>query len=553
MPLILIWALVGLFVAGGAGLYVAHEAGWLDREPQVAAAPPAPAPLIAQPQNAAPPQAAPAPSFDLVRVEPTGDAVMAGRAAPMATVEVLSNGAVISTTKADAGGDWAIVLQKPLAPGAHDLSLMAISADGVLRQPSTERATVVIPEGGKGEVIALISQPNQPSRVVQSPAVEPAAAPVAVAKVEPPAPAAPPPAAPAPAPSAEVVLPPLASDNTTLASVAPTVDAPAPPPAPTPPVVAAPVVAAPAPAVAIELPALASTGTDLATTAPTLETPAPQAPVITLPPLASEGTNLAAAPVVDPPAPPPAPAAPEPTGTVLVEAVELEGTRLYIAGAAASGAAIRAYVDDVELAETKANDGGRFLVEGDKTFTPGTYRIRIDRLRADGTVVARAEVPFEVIPVPPVAAAPAPVPAPVPVAAAPAPAVAPTPVAEAPAAPVAAPAPAVAAPAAPAPAAEAPAPVVAAAPAPAAEAPAAPAPAAAPAVIGVAPTIVAGADGRRVVIVKTGDNLWNIARAAYGEGFRYTTIYRANRKQIRDPDWIYPGQVFRVPDRAPRG
>lgn len=540
MPLILIWALVGLFVAGGAGLYVAHEAGWLDREPQVAVAPPAPAPLIAQPQNAAPPQAAPAPSFDLVRVEPTGDAVMAGRAAPMATVEVLSNGAVISTTKADAGGDWAIVLQRPLAPGAHDISLMAISADGVLRQPSTERATVVIPEGGKGEVIALISQPNQPSRVVQSPAVEPAAAPVAVAKVEPPAPAAPPAT---PAPSAEVVLPPLASDNTTLASVAPTVDTPAPPPAP--------VVAAPGPAVAIELPALASTGTDLATTAPTLDPPTPQAPEIALPPLASDGTNLAAAPVVDPPAPPPAPAAPEPTATVLVEAVELEGTRLYIAGAAASGAAIRAYVDDVELAETKANDGGRFLVEGDKTFTPGTYRIRIDRLRADGTVAARAEVPFEVIPVPPVAAAPAPAPAPAPVAEAPA--VAAAPVAEAPAVP----APVVAAPAAPAPAAEAPAPVVAAAPAPAPEAPATPSPVAAapaaPAVIGVAPTIVAGADGRRVVIVKQGDNLWNIARAAYGEGFRYTTIYRANRKQIRDPDWIYPGQVFRVPDRAPRG
>jgi nucleoid-associated protein YgaU len=187
------------------------------------------------------------------------------------------------------------------------------------------------------------------------------------------------------------------------------------------------------------------------------------------------------------------------------------------------------------------------LVEGDKTFTPGTYRIRIDRLRADGTVAARAEVPFEVIPVPPVVAAPAPAPV------AAAPAVAAAPVAEAPAVP----APVVAAPAAPAPAAEAPAPVVAAAPAPTPEAPATAAPVAAapatPAVIGVAPTIVAGADGRRVVIVKQGDNLWNIARAAYGEGFRYTTIYRANRKQIRDPDWIYPGQVFRVPDRAPRG
>jgi nucleoid-associated protein YgaU len=52
--------------------------------------------------------------------------------------------------------------------------------------------------------------------------------------------------------------------------------------------------------------------------------------------------------------------------------------------------------------------------------------------------------------------------------------------------------------------------------------------------------------GDAVTIVR-GDNLWNIARGALGSGERYTTIYEANRNQIRDPNLIYPGQVFVIP------
>lgn len=48
-------------------------------------------------------------------------------------------------------------------------------------------------------------------------------------------------------------------------------------------------------------------------------------------------------------------------------------------------------------------------------------------------------------------------------------------------------------------------------------------------------------------IIRRGDNLWTIARRVYGAGIRYTTIYEANTQQIRDPDWIYPGQVFELP------
>ena len=50
------------------------------------------------------------------------------------------------------------------------------------------------------------------------------------------------------------------------------------------------------------------------------------------------------------------------------------------------------------------------------------------------------------------------------------------------------------------------------------------------------------------VIVQPGNSLWRIARRAYGEGSQYTIIYAANAAQIRDPDLIYPGQIFDVPE-----
>lgn len=49
------------------------------------------------------------------------------------------------------------------------------------------------------------------------------------------------------------------------------------------------------------------------------------------------------------------------------------------------------------------------------------------------------------------------------------------------------------------------------------------------------------------VVVRPGNSLWRIARRTYGHGIRYTIIYEANRSQIRDPNLIYPGQVFTLP------
>ncbi len=55
------------------------------------------------------------------------------------------------------------------------------------------------------------------------------------------------------------------------------------------------------------------------------------------------------------------------------------------------------------------------------------------------------------------------------------------------------------------------------------------------------------------VTVQPGNSLWRIARRVYGQGIRYTIIYQANAEQIRDPDLIYPGQIFVLPDEQEEG
>ena len=50
-----------------------------------------------------------------------------------------------------------------------------------------------------------------------------------------------------------------------------------------------------------------------------------------------------------------------------------------------------------------------------------------------------------------------------------------------------------------------------------------------------------------LVVVESGNSLWRIARRTYGRGFRYTVIYAANKDQIKDPNLIWPGQVFSLP------
>ena len=63
------------------------------------------------------------------------------------------------------------------------------------------------------------------------------------------------------------------------------------------------------------------------------------------------------------------------------------------------------------------------------------------------------------------------------------------------------------------------------------------------------PSAVAVPKGATVVVSR-GDSLWRISHAVYGTGLRYAVIFGANHHQIRNPNRIYPGQVFVLPEKA---
>jgi nucleoid-associated protein YgaU len=574
-----------------------------------AAAPAAPeAPATPAPEAAGAPPVVP-PSFDVVRVEGDGSIVIAGKAAANAKVDLLVGSNVIGSATAGADGDFAVVLDDPLKPGDYQIVLRATGPDNVVAM-SVETAVVAVPETPEGQVLALVEEPGKPSEMITLPAPQPPAA------------AAKPP---------EAVAPPAA------------------------------------------------------------EAPAAEAPVVAEP---KPPEQQAALP--QPAEPAPAPATPPPAGpSVRVEAVEIDGRKIFVAGAADPGRTVRGYANEILLGDAKASPDGRYLIEAERDLPVGDYIIRVDALEPDGVkVAARAAVPFErepgetiaaVAPVAPEpvapaapatqppaveapavtapatsakgtdtgggapaaetpAAAEAPATAQAPAAAeAPAaqpPAEAPAAVAETPAAQPATDAPAAAGasgaaprstqlpaaetatpPAAEQPAATAEAPVTPApnqpaasaagtpaagqpaSPAATAEAPAAsepatqpppavaetpaaepqspvtsdapaasePAPPAepetdiaaapepeselpAPPAAGVAEVLapkLQSAGG--AVIIRRGDSLWRISRRVYGRGVRYSTIYLANQTQIEDPDRIWPGQVFKVPEKSDDG
>ncbi|GAA2863088.1 nucleoid-associated protein YgaU [Aminobacter niigataensis] len=267
-----------------------------------------------------------------------------------------------------------------------------------------------------------------------------------------------------------------------------------------------------------------------------VEEPGKPAELITVPkpaeapaklPTAEQSANAPATTPEAQTAPQPAPAKSATAAAeakVVVEAVEIEGKKIFIAGAADAGRKVRAYANEILIGETQTSPDGRFLIEAERELPVGDYIIRVDALEPDGVkVVARAAVPFQREPGESIAAVAPQEPVQQPAAAqqpeaksdASTPSTAETPAA--PAASEAKPADVAAAPAAP----EATAPKLEA---------------------------VNGA-----VIIRRGDSLWRISRRVYGHGVRYSNIYLANQDQIRDPDRIWPGQVFRVPEKSKEG
>ncbi len=227
----------------------------------------------------------------------------------------------------------------------------------------------------------------------------------------------------------------------------------------------------------------------------TLATGAGQAPAetsnaiaVAVPEPTPRAVAAAPAPSKDAATPAQASADPAPSAKIAVKSVEASaGGRMVAKGGASPNATVRLYLSGAFVGDAKTSADGRWSLTIEHGMTPGAYAVRADEINP-----ADASV---------VARAEAPF--------------------EFPAAPQA----------------RAPASVVASA-----DDQAAP-PAGSPADVVV--------ESVQTHHVERGHTLWGISQKYYGDGTRYALIFAANANQIRDPHWIYPGQMFVVPKPRP--
>jgi nucleoid-associated protein YgaU len=110
------------------------------------------------------------PSFDVVRINPQGETVIAGRALPKAEVTLLDGGNEIGKVTADNRGEWVFVPGQPLPPGSRELSLKAVNPDGSVTQTDSPVVLVVPPrQNGKGQSLAIKVRPDGSIDVMQGP------------------------------------------------------------------------------------------------------------------------------------------------------------------------------------------------------------------------------------------------------------------------------------------------------------------------------------------------------------------------------------------------
>jgi nucleoid-associated protein YgaU len=187
-------------------------------------------------------------------------------------------------------------------------------------------------------------------------------------------------------------------------------------------------------------------------------------------------------------------------GAVVVEVVEIEPNgKLHVSGRTSPGAAVRFYLNDSFVTSATAGVDGRFAITINEGVAAGNYRVRLDEVEpSSGAVRARAEVPFNV-----------------------------------------------------------PDKVVAASVSAQTSKPKQPDSDVAqqPHLAATTDVTLPGGGSPSTVVVpkietttvSRGDSLWRISRLAYGAGARYAVIYGANEDQIRNPNLIYPGQIFVLP------
>jgi len=483
---------------GGLGYLLAEKNGLIDQEPPAKVALLQPEvetptqPKIVEPQPEAEPKVEvveeqEAPTFSTLRVERDGSTVIAGAAPENSQVEILDGETVIATTQSATNGDFVVVLDTPLKPGPHSLIIRAKPKEGE-EVFSAEAGLINIPEPEKQEeVTVLVAEADKPTRILQKPEPE------AVVEVE-----------------EQTIV-----SETATASVA----------------LAKPDAKEPEVEVKQEVEKLE------VEPAAEPEIKEPEVEEVVEEPAEDEAVK-----VVETPKPA---EVEQPSIPVLIEAADVEKNRIFIAGKGEAGRSVNLYLNSKFLGSARVSSNNAFLYEGNERLKAGQYDLRADMIDIDtGKVVARAEVSLlhepkeEPAPVQVVEAVSEPEPQPQQE-------LKPEPIEQEQTAAINE-------------AVEQSEPAIEAAETAEVE----------PAEIKVEETVEEVAEAAveetteqaieekaviktgSSVIIRRGDNLWTVASRNYGEGIRYTTIFDANRDQVRNPDLIFPGQVLKVPENA---
>jgi len=113
------------------------------------------------------PPAPTAPGFDVVRVEPNGDAIIAGHATPTATVELLLDGKPAGRVRANADGRFTF-MPPALPTGNSEIGLRATDAKGDMQRAPANVSVVVAPSRDAKPLVAVTS-PGRPTMVLSQP------------------------------------------------------------------------------------------------------------------------------------------------------------------------------------------------------------------------------------------------------------------------------------------------------------------------------------------------------------------------------------------------
>lgn len=141
--------------------------------------PPTPAPLAPSTSLTTapvPPLESGALVLDIARVKPDGSALFAGTAVPAARIRIFEGDLLLAETVADANGEWVIVMEKPLAPGQHLMSVAMERPDGTTELATRSLAVEVYEDQDTKPLVALLPETaTEVPVLIQSPDDAPAA------------------------------------------------------------------------------------------------------------------------------------------------------------------------------------------------------------------------------------------------------------------------------------------------------------------------------------------------------------------------------------------